>query len=238
MVTMLANALYLIPVTLGDTPPEMVLPSQVFSVIKELDEFIVENIRSARRFLRRAGYQKDFEQVNFHLLNKHTAYEAAATFVAPIKHGKPIGLLSEAGVPCIADPGAEIVKYCHEASIQVVPLTGPSSIILALMASGFNGQNFAFHGYLPIDISALKKQIKLLETAVFQQGQTQIFIETPYRNNRLLKTLTSVCSAKIKLCIASEITTVEEKITTASMGEWKNMQPDIHKKPAVFLLYR
>ena len=235
---MLKNALYLIPVTLGDIQPELVLPSQVFSVIRDLDEFIVENLRSARRFLRKAGYQKEFEEVKFHILNKHTAYGSAPSFVDMIKQGKPVGLLSEAGVPCVADPGAEVVKYCHEASIPVVPLSGPSSIILALMASGFNGQNFTFHGYLPIDNSALKKQIKKLEDAVFQQEQTQIFIETPYRNNRLLKSLISNCNPKIKLCVASEITTEDETIITASIGDWKKMQSDFHKKPAVFLLYR
>lgn len=235
---MIKNALYLIPVTLGDTPPELVLPVKVFSVIQELDEFIVENVRSARRFLRKSGYQKDFDKVIFHTLNKHTAYGSAASFVSAIKQGKPVGLLSEAGVPCIADPGAEVVKYCHEASIPVVPLTGPSSIILALMASGFNGQSFAFHGYLPIDNAALKKQIKHLEEAIFKQNQTQIFIETPYRNNRLLNMLTTTCNSKIKLCVASEVTTENEKIVTATIGAWKKNTPDLHKKPAVFLMYR
>lgn len=235
---MLKSALYLIPVTLGDTPPELVIPAGAFHVMHELDEFIVENIRSARRFLRKAGYQKDFEQVRFHVLNKHTAYGSAAEFVASIRQDKPVGLLSEAGVPCIADPGAEIVKFCHEESINVIPLTGPSSIILGLMGSGFNGQNFAFHGYLPIDNTALKKQIKNLEAAIFQQDQTQIFIETPYRNNRLINALLAHCNPNLKLCIASELTTEDEFIVTKTVKNWKSKTPDLHKKPTVFLMYK
>ena len=232
------NALYLIPVTLGDVPPAMVLPAQVFDVIRELDEFIVENARSARRFLRKAGYERDFDEVTFHMLNKHTAEGEAASFVKSVKDGKPVGLLSEAGVPCLADPGAEVVKYCHTASIRIIPLTGPSSVILALMASGFNGQNFAFHGYLPIETAALKSRIRELESAVIQNEQTQIFIETPYRNNRLLKYLVSVCKPGTKLCVAAELTTKNEKVISASVSEWKKMPVDFHKKPAVFLLYR
>lgn len=232
------NALYLIPVTLGDVPPEMVLPVQVFTVINSLDEFIVENVRSARRFLRKAGFDKDFDAVTFHMLNKHTAEGEAANFVKSVKEGKSVGLLSEAGVPCLADPGAEVVKYCHTASIKVIPLTGPSSLILALMASGFNGQNFAFHGYLPIETTALKSMIRELENAVFQKNQTQIFIETPYRNNRLLKYLISACKPGIQLCVAAELTTNNEKVISAPVSEWKKMKVDFHKKPAVFLLYR
>lgn len=235
---MAENALYLIPVTLGETPPGLVIPAGVISIINELDEFIVENVRSARRFLRKAGFTKDFDEVKFHILNKHTVSHDVPTFVQSVKNGKPMGLLSEAGVPCIADPGAVVVKYCHEASIKVIPLTGPSSIILALMASGFNGQNFVFHGYLPIDNSELKKSIKEIEAAVFQRNQTQIFIETPYRNNRMLEFLIAHCNPKLKLCIASELTTPEEKIITDRIKVWKNKKTDLHKKPAVFLLYR
>lgn len=235
---MAENALYLIPVTLGDTPPELVLPAEVFSIIAELDEFIVENARSARRFLRKAGYTRDFDQVKFHILDKHTASHSVPTFIQSVKNGKPVGLLSEAGVPCIADPGAEVVKYCHEASVRVVPLTGPSSIILALMASGFNGQNFVFHGYLPIENSELKKTIREIEAAVFQRNQTQVFIETPYRNNRMLEFLTAHCNPQMKLCVAVELTTEREKIITDSIKGWKGKKPDLHKKPAVFLIYR
>lgn len=235
---MLKNALYLIPVTLGDTAPELVLPAQVFGVISELDEFIVENARSARRFLRRAGFDKNFENVKFHILNKHTTAESASGYIDAVKKGKAVGLLSEAGVPCIADPGAFIVNQCHTAGVRVIPLTGPSSIILALMGSGFNGQNFAFHGYLPIDGAELKPALKELESAIFQKDQTQIFIETPYRNHRMLNYLTSHCNPKLKLCIAAELTTENELIMTRPVKHWKDAKIDIHKKPAVFLLYK
>jgi 16S rRNA (cytidine1402-2'-O)-methyltransferase len=231
-------ALYLIPVTLGDTPPKDVLPETVFRTIAMLDEFIVENVRSARRFLRKAGYQKDFAEVTFHEMGKHSDLnELLAGITAQLKT-KPVGLLSEAGTPCIADPGSLIVKYCHQLKIPVVPLVGPSSILLALMASGFNGQNFAFHGYLPIEKPKLRQKIKQMEAAVFNDDQTQIFIETPYRNNRLLEALLSGASQQLMLCIATELTTGKEKITTRSIGDWKSNTPDLNKQPAVFLLYK
>ncbi len=235
---MLKKALYLIPVTLGNNSPELVLPASVFNILQQLDEFIVENVRSARRFLRKAGFDKDFDKITFRVLDKHTSVETVSTFIESVKTGKPVGLLSEAGVPCIADPGAEIVKYCHFNSIEVVPLVGPSSIILGLMASGFNGQNFAFHGYLPIDKSKLKQKIKELEANILKNDQTQIFIETPYRNNKLIGFLTGVCQKSLKLCIAAELTTEHEFIRTKPIHEWKNDQPDLHKKPAIFLLYK
>jgi 16S rRNA (cytidine1402-2'-O)-methyltransferase len=235
---MLDKALYLIPVTLGDTPLEWVLPAVVFEVINDLDEFIVENARSARRFLRKAGFNKDFDTVTFHILNKFTTAETAGTFIEPIIAGKSVGLLSEAGVPCIADPGAEIVKHCHARNLRVIPLTGPSSIILALMASGFNGQNFAFHGYLPIDKAQLKNKLKDLEHDIMKKDQTQIFIETPYRNNKMLEFLTGNSSSFIKLCVAAEITTSDEFIVTRGINEWKKHKVELHKKPVVFLLYK
>lgn len=235
---MLENALYLIPVTLGDTPPALVLPALVFEVIDQLDEFIVENVRSARRFLKKAGYQKNFDEVIFNVLDKHTAPEMAATFTNSIKKGKPVGLLSEAGVPCVADPGAEIVRHCQTNGLKVIPLTGPSSIILALMGSGFNGQSFAFHGYLPIDKLQLKNRLKELEADIIKKDQTQIFIETPYRNNQMVAFLISNCNPKLKLCIASELTTTNEFIATKPLNAWKKLNFDFHKKPVVFLLYR
>ncbi|MCF8365416.1 MAG: SAM-dependent methyltransferase [Bacteroidales bacterium] len=231
-------ALYLIPVTLGETPPEMVLPAGLFNIMNQLDEFIVENARSARRFLKSAGYQRNFDEVTFNLLNKHTARETADTFIDSIKNGKAVGLLSEAGVPCIADPGAEIVKHCHLNNIRVIPLTGPSSIILALMGSGFNGQNFTFHGYLPIEKSQLKTKLKEIESDILKKDQTQIFIETPYRNNQMIDFLISFCHSKTKLCIASELTTENEFIVSRHLLEWKKIKYDFHKKPVVFLLYK
>lgn len=236
---MLAPALYLIPVTLDDnTDPGLVLPQGVFDVMLQLDEFIVENARSARRFLRRAGYKKDFDTVTLHILDKHTEITEASTYLQSLKKGKPVGLLSEAGTPCIADPGAQIVRLCQEQHIKVVPLTGPSSLLLALMASGFNGQSFAFHGYLPINRQELKKKLKEIESTSYSTGQTQIFIETPYRNNQLIEAILSTCNDATQLCIASEITTAGERIVTKATGDWKKQPPNLHKKPAVFLLYK
>lgn len=231
-------SLYLIPVTLGDTPPKDVLPESVFRAMEMLDEFIVENIRSARRFLRKAGYQKDFATVVFHEMGKHSDINMLLSELTDVLKTKPVGLLSEAGTPCIADPGAVVVSYCHQLKIPVVPLVGPSSILLALMASGFNGQNFAFHGYLPIEKPKLKQKIRQMEAAVFNDDQTQVFIETPYRNNRLLESLLSGASHRLMLCIATELTTAGEKITTRSISQWKTNTPDLNKQPAVFLLYK
>lgn len=195
------TGLYLIPVTLGDVNPIFSLPAPVFSIIHNLDEFIVENVKSARRFLRKAGFDKPFDSVVFHEFDKHNQHPGYDAFIGSLKAGKPVGLLSEAGTPCIADPGAAIVKWCHENDIPVFPLIGPSSILLALMGSGFNGQNFAFHGYLPIETNALKKKVKAIETAVYQNDQTQIFIETPYRNQKLMEVLLKTCLPETVLCI-------------------------------------
>jgi 16S rRNA (cytidine1402-2'-O)-methyltransferase len=238
MEAMLYPALYLIPVTIGDEALETVLPASVFEVAKQLDYFIVENERSARRFLRKAGVLRDFQEVKFFILNKHTPPESLASFLQPLLNGTPVGLLSEAGVPCVADPGNEIVKLCHQNNIRIVPLTGPSSVLLALMASGFNGQNFAFHGYLPIQLPALKSKLKSFEEAIFKENQTQIFIETPYRNNKLLEIITASCHPEILLCIAVELTGKNEMVKTKSIKHWRNKLPDLHKKPAVFLLYK
>ncbi|MFW5706065.1 MAG: SAM-dependent methyltransferase [Bacteroidota bacterium] len=232
-------ALYLIPVSLDDaTDPKEVLPEGVLRLMAQLDEFIVENARSARRFLRKAGHAKDFDQVTLHILDKHTPITEASTYLQSLKKGMAVGLLSEAGTPCIADPGAQIVRLCQEQAIKVVPLTGPSSILLALMASGFNGQNFAFNGYLPIHKQELKKKLKELELAALAQDQTQIFIETPYRNNQMLEMIVSVCSESTRLCVAAEITTPREKILTQTIRAWKKQLPDLHKKPTVFLIYQ
>ncbi|MFP4471034.1 MAG: SAM-dependent methyltransferase [Bacteroidales bacterium] len=232
-------ALYLIPVSLDDaTDPKEVLPEGVLRLMAQLDEFIVENARSARRFLRKAGHAKDFDQVTLHILDKHTPITEASTYLQSLKKGMAVGLLSEAGTPCIADPGAQIVRLCQEQAIKVVPLTGPSSILLALMGSGFNGQNFAFNGYLPIHKQELKKKLKELELAALAQDQTQIFIETPYRNNQMLEMIVSVCSESTRLCVAAEITTPREKILTQTIRAWKKQLPDLHKKPTVFLIYQ
>ncbi|NCA85588.1 MAG: SAM-dependent methyltransferase [Clostridia bacterium] len=234
----LKNALYLIPVTLGDEDPAAVLPVSVFQVITELDEFIVENERTARRFLRKVGYKRNFDDVKFHLLNKHTQSEELAPFIESIKNKKAVGLLSEAGVPCIADPGAVVVQLCHQHSLRVIPLTGPSSLLLALMASGFNGQHFTFHGYLPIQKPELRQKLRELEANIYQKEQTQIFIETPYRNDKLLESITSNCQPHTQLCIAVDLTLDTEWIATHAISWWRQHTPTLHKRPAVFLLYK
>jgi len=238
MTNMLKPALYLIPVGLGGGNPNRVLPKYNTAVIHEIDEFIVENVRSARRFLRSIAYDKNFDEVTFHILDKHTPEEAIPEFINSIKTAKaPIGLLSEAGVPCVADPGNIPVKLGQELGLKVVPLVGPSSILMALMASGFNGQNFCFHGYLPVDKAALKRKIKELETQVYKNNQTQIFIETPYRNNKMLSSLLAACSNQTLLCLAVNLTLADELIFTKSIHQWKSANIDLHKKPCVFLLY-
>ena len=235
---MLKPALYLIPVGLGGDDPNEILPNHNLKIIQEIDEFIVENARSARRFLRAAGYSKNFDDVTFHILDKHTPEGSIPGFISAIKAGKPVGLLSEAGVPCVADPGNIPVKLCQENGFKVVPLVGPSSIIMALMASGFNGQNFSFHGYLPVEKGSLKRKIKEIESLAYKQNQTQIFIETPFRNNKMLSALISTCSSQTKLCIATNLTLNDESILTKSIHEWKTIKIDLHKKPSVFLIYK
>ncbi len=235
---MLKAALYLIPVTLGENPPENVLPGINFEIINNLDEFIVENVRSARRFLRSAGFTKNFDEVVFHILDKHTSTIEIPTFVDSIKHGKPVGLLSEAGTPCIADPGSEVVKICQNLNIRVVPLIGPSSIFLALMGSGFNGQQFIFHGYLPVEKELRNRRIREIETMVYRENYTQIFIETPYRNNQLFQALLATCQDKTLICIATNLTTDNEKIITKTIAVWKKENIDLNKKPTVFLMFK
>ena len=235
---MLETALYLIPVTLGDNPPASVLPTLNFEIIAGLNEFIVEDVSSARRFLRKAGFTKNFDEVVFHVLDQHTSKIEIPTFINSLKQGKPVGLLSEAGTPCVADPGSEIAKMCQSGNIKVIPLVGPSSIILALMASGFNGQQFIFHGYLPVDKEARNRRIREIENIAHRENYTQIFIETPYRNNQLLEALLATCADKTLICIASNLTTTDEFISTKSIAAWKKSKVDLHKKPTVFLLYK
>ena len=229
--------LVLIPIPLGECSPEYAIPSEIFAIIGKLDYFIVENIKTARRYIRKADAHKNIDEITFFILNKHTDPKEFNGFLEPLKQGHDIGIISEAGVPGIADPGAPVVKLAHEQNIRVVPLVGPSSIILALMASGMNGQNFTFHGYLPIKNHARTKAIKELEKQSKLKNQTQIFMETPYRNNKLITTLMEVCQGSTNLCIASNITTKEEFINTKPISQWKKDVPDLHKKPTIFLLH-
>jgi 16S rRNA (cytidine1402-2'-O)-methyltransferase len=230
--------LYLIPTFLSETRPENVFPQLNTKIIYSLDIFIVEELKTARRFLRKVGFKKPFEEVTLHLLNEHTDLSKIGSYLDEAENGRDIGLFSEAGTPCIADPGSGIVKIAHKRNIRVVPLTGPSSIILALMASGFNGQNFAFAGYLPIDKKQAANRIKEIEKKSWHNDQTQIFIETPYRNNRLFDILLNTCSDDTLLCIASGLTSENEFIKTLSVGDWKKQKPELHKIPAVFLMYK
>jgi 16S rRNA (cytidine1402-2'-O)-methyltransferase len=229
--------LYLIPSTLGEDSPLNVLPPIIPQVIDNLNHFIVEDIRTARRFLKKINPAIVIDELSFQILNEHTPQDEIPEMLAPLEDGHNVGLLSEAGLPCVADPGSKLVGYAHENGIRVVPLTGPSSIFLALMASGFNGQNFAFHGYLPIDKKERMQKIKELEAAAYQKDQTQIFIETPYRNNQLLEALKQSCRAETRICIAVNLTLPDEKIIQSTAKQLNVNRTDLHKKPAVFLLY-
>ena len=228
--------LYLIPTPLGDTGFETGLPAFNHTILHEIDTFIVEELRTARRFLRKAGYKRDFESVTFYLLNEHTPDNEATSMLEKAVAGHHVGLLSEAGLPCIADPGNIIVRLAHRKQIRVIPLTGPSSLMLALMASGLNGQNFAFHGYLPVKPDDRIKTIRELEHAVTRGNQTQIFIETPYRNVAMLESILKTCHPSLMLCIAVDLTLETEWIRSMPVHEWKKENQQLHKRPAVFLL--
>ena len=233
------GCIYLIPCTLGETPVVQVIPAYVKEIINNIDIFIVENTRSARRYLKLLDIQKDISLLVFHELDKQTeSTNNFQDYLKVIEDGKNIGILSEVGYPCIADPGAEILKIAHQKNIKVIPLVGPSSILLSLAASGFNGQNFCFHGYLPKEQPERIKKIKELEQAVYKQKQTQIFIETPYRNNHIVEDLLNNCFPETLLCIAANLTLVEEFIKTKKIKDWKSNAPDINKQPVIFLLYK
>jgi 16S rRNA (cytidine1402-2'-O)-methyltransferase len=226
--------LYLIPTILGEGTQESTLPSTILKAIKEIDVFIVENLRTARRHIRKLDREKNIDATTFYSYGKYDTLNLEQDFLPHILSGQNIGLLSEAGLPCVADPGSKIVAYAHDFQIDVVPFVGPSSILLALMASGLNGQNFAFTGYLPIDKTERTKIIKQLEELVKKTGQTQIFMETPYRNNQLIETLLKTCSNNTKLCMASDITLPTENIKTKTIAEWKQTKINLDKKPTIF----
>ncbi|HTN68114.1 MAG TPA: SAM-dependent methyltransferase [Dysgonamonadaceae bacterium] len=230
--------LYLIPVTLGDTPINKVLPSYNTEIINNLSYFIVENIRSARRFLKKCNPAIDINKLTFYELNKHTSKEKVPSFLSPLESGESVGVISEAGCPAIADPGAEVVAIAQSRGYNVIPLVGPSSILMALIASGFNGQCFAFNGYLPIDEAERAKKLKQLEARAYNENQTQIFMETPYRNDKLAKDILRHCKSQTKLCIAMNITCENEYIVTKTIGAWKQTIPSLHKQPCVFLIYK
>ncbi|MGE5426400.1 MAG: SAM-dependent methyltransferase [Methylococcaceae bacterium] len=228
--------LYMIPTTLGDTTLERVLPPDLTSLISSISVFIVENVRTARRFLKKVNPAIVIDQLTFFELNQHTDKNDISRYLEPLQQGNDIGIISEAGCPGIADPGAEVVRIAHTKDIKVVPLVGPSSILLALMASGMSGQNFAFNGYLPIKNPEKSLQIKFLEKRMQTEGQTQVFIEAPYRNLQLLEELLKNCEPRTLLCIAADITLDTEFIKTKPVSYWKTNIPDIQKKPAIFMI--
>lgn len=230
--------LYLIPTTLGDTQIEKVLPSEITNVISSLKFFIVENVRTARRFIKKVNPEIIIDDLTFYILNEHTNMKDINQFLEPIFQGIDLGIISEAGCPAIADPGADVVKIAHSKNIQVVPLVGPSSILMALMASGMSGQNFAFNGYLPVKNPEKAQQIKFLEKRMKTEGQTQIFIEAPYRNARLLDDLLKNCEPDTLLCIAVDITLDTEFIVTKPVSYWQKHIPEIQKRPAIFMIGR
>lgn len=235
---MMETALYLLPVTLGDTPIEKVLPLYNTDIIRGIRHFIVEDVRSARRFLKKVDREIDIDGLTFYALNKHTSPNDIAGFLEPLMEGHSMGVISEAGCPAVADPGADVVAIAQRKNLKVVPLVGPSSIILSVMGSGFNGQSFAFHGYLPIESGERAKKLKALEQRVYNEDQTQLFIETPYRNHKMIEEILQACRPQTKLCIAANITCEGEFIKTRTIKEWKGHIPDLSKVPCIFLLYK
>lgn len=231
-----AGKLYLIPSTLGDIAPLEVLPISIKRAVEDINHYVVENEKSARRFIKKVSPRKHQPNLWIQVLNKYTEPQEIPNFLLPCLEGFDVGVLSEAGCPGIADPGAEVVRIAHEKNIQVIPLVGPSSIVLAMMASGLNGQNFAFNGYLPIDAPERKKEIKRLERLSMEKQQSQLFIETPYRNDKLFAELLRSLSIKTLLCIASDITLPTEFILTQSIRDWKNNSVELHKRPTIFII--
>jgi 16S rRNA (cytidine1402-2'-O)-methyltransferase len=235
--------LYLIPITLsnpGETTvvPEDVLPHTIKRTIDFIDHYIVENEKTARKFIKSIHPEKKQPDLKIYVLNKHTEITEHNDFIQPLLRGENIGLMSESGCPGIADPGADIVKLAHEKGIQVVPLVGPSSILLALMASGMNGQSFAFNGYLPIDKNDKKQALKNFERLSQDKNQSQLFIETPYRNNKLMEDLLQILQPSTYLCVACDITLPTEFIKTKTVNQWKKEKADLHNRPCIFIIHK
>lgn len=230
--------LYLIPTTLGETNPEDVLPQTIKRTIDFIENYIVENEKTARKFIKSIQPEKIQASLQISVLNKHTEISEHNKMIQPCLEGKNIGLMSEAGCPGVADPGAIIVKLAHEKGIQVVPLVGPSSILLAIMASGMNGQCFSFNGYLPIDKSEKKIALKNLERISQDKNQSQIFIETPYRNNKMLENILLALNPSTYICVATDITLPTEFIKTMRVSEWKKTKVDLHNRPTIFIIHK
>lgn len=231
------GSLFLVPTPLGEeTNFRKIFPEYNSEVINSIEVFIAEDAKSARRFLKQAGIKRSFDEIVIHILNEHTNETETGNYLDAAMLGKNIGLLSDAGCPGIADPGASMVKLARQKNINVVPLVGPSSILLALISSGMNGQNFSFNGYLERESHLLARQLKELEKRALRQDQTQLFIETPYRNGKMIQAVLQNCNNETRFCIACDISLPSEFINTKTVGEWKKDVPDIHKRPAVFLL--
>jgi 16S rRNA (cytidine1402-2'-O)-methyltransferase len=225
--------LYLIPNTLGSSADKYATV-QLKATVERLNIFIVEEIRSARRLIRQLGIMKPMEEIDFRMLNEHTPQQDFSLLIEPLLNGHDVGLVSEAGVPCVADPGSQVVELAHDAGIKVEPLVGPSSILLALMASGLNGQRFTFNGYLPRERAERIKKLKQIEQLA-KSGTTQLFMDAPYRNNQVLEDVIANCQSSGKLCIASNITCDNERINTKTLAEWANRKPDLNKMPVMFV---
>lgn len=234
----MTGKIYLLPITLGESDPNDVIPVNVVKIITSLRCFIVENVRTTRRYLRQLDPQFPIDESVFYELNQHTKPEDIGTYIQPALNGQNIGIMSEAGVPGVADPGADVVNIAHQHQLQVVPLVGPSSILMAIMASGLNGQNFAFNGYLPVKPNDRIKALKHFEKQAYSDNQAQAFIETPYRNNALIKDMVENLLPETRLCIASGISTGQEMIKTMTVKKWMNNQPDLNKIPTVFVIGR
>lgn len=231
-------SLYLIPVTLGDTPIERVLPAYKKEVILSIRHFIVEEVRTARRFLKQVDRNINIDELTFYPMGKHADAALFSKYLDALRNGEDMGVISEAGCPAVADPGADVVAIAQREGHKVVPLVGPSSILLAVMGSGFNGQSFAFHGYLPIAPADRAKRLKQLESRSAAEHQTQLFIETPYRNHKIIADILATCNPRTKLCIASGLTTDKEYICSKTIKEWKQTTlPDLNKIPTIFAIY-
>ena len=233
---MMKAALYLIPSTMSDAPVTDVIPDGNLEIIRGVKHFVVENVRTVRRFLKRCDRNIDIDSLTFTVLDEHTRPEEIPAMLSPLAEGHPVGVISEAGCPAIADPGADLVAIAQEKGYEVVPLVGPSSILLSLMGSGFNGQSFAFIGYLPHEAKARTARLRELEQRIRRENQTQIFIETPYRNNKLIAELASTLPPGLKLCVASDITGPQQTILTLPLAKWVRRKYDYDKIPTIFLL--
>lgn len=228
--------LFLIPSPLGDNDPAEVIPAGVLSMLPSISTYVVEAVRTARRYLSAAGLKGHVQDLEFHELNEHTTPEEVEALMKLFDDGRDVGLITEAGLPAVADPGAQLVRLCHRHGVEVVPMSGPSSLMLALMASGLNGQSFAFLGYLPAKTEERRQALRSIEKHSSTARQTKIFIETPYRNDSLLADILSVCKADTEVCIAANITMPDAFIRTKTAGEWKKSVPTIGKRPCVFLI--